>query len=225
VQHTETALTGLDAEPEPGALVLSLQNGVESEEAIERRLGLPPLLRATAYVGVELVRPGVIYHTSGGTIVVGERDDRRSERLDRLERVLREASIDVIVPPDIRRAKWQKLAWNASFNLVCALSGATIGTILDSPDARRLVEDAMAEVETVAKAEGVAFEVDYIPRVLRLAERLHRAVRPSTLQDRDKRRPLEHDALSGAVVRFGERHGIATPIARTLDRLATLVSG
>src|SRR6202008_3526150 len=102
------------------------QNGVESEEAIERLLGLPALLRATAYVGVELIRPGVIYHTSGGTIVVGELDDRRSSRLDRLERFLREASIDVIVPPDIRRAKWQKLAWNASFNLVCALSGATI---------------------------------------------------------------------------------------------------
>jgi len=225
VQHTETALAGLSAEIQSHALVLSLQNGVESEEAIERLLGLPELLRGTAYVGVELVSPGVIHHTSGGTIVVGEIDGRRSERLESLERLLRDAAIDVIVPPDIRRAKWQKLAWNASFNLVSALSGAPIGGILDSPEARRVIETVMAEVEAVAAAESVPFEVEYIPRVLKLAERLHRAVRPSTLQDRDKRKPLEHDALTGAVVRFGERHGIATPMSRTLDRLARLVSG
>ena len=223
-QHTDTALAGLGPELESGAIVISLQNGVESEDRIEQLLGVPPLLRATAYVGVELVRPGVVRHTSGGTIVVGEIDGRPSKRLERLERLLREAAIEVIVPPDILRAKWQKLAWNASFNLVCALSGATIGAILDNPEARGLVAQAMAEVEAVASAEGVAFEVEYVPRVLRLAERLHRAVRPSTLQDREKRRPLEHEALTGAVVRFGERHGIATPINRTLDRLARLVS-
>jgi 2-dehydropantoate 2-reductase len=223
-QHTDAALAGLAPELEPGATVISLQNGVESEDTIEQLLGMPPLLRATAYVGVELVRPGVVRHTSGGTIVVGETDGRRSKRLERLERLLGEAAIEVIVPPDILRAKWQKLAWNASFNLVCALSGATIGAILDDPEARGLVERAMAEVEAVSSAEGVAFEVDYVPRVLRLAERLHRGVRPSTLQDREKRKPLEHEALTGAVVRFGERHGIATPVNRTFDRLARLVS-
>jgi 2-dehydropantoate 2-reductase len=223
-RHTDTALAGLDGELESGAIVISLQNGVESEDKIEQLLGVPSLLRATAYVGVELVRPGVVRHTSGGTIVVGEVDGRRSERLERLERLLSEAAIEVVVPPDILRAKWQKLAWNASFNLVCALSGATIGAILDDPEARGLVEQTMAEVEAVASAEGVTFEVDYVPRVLRLADRLHRAVRPSTLQDREKRRPLEHEALTGAVVRLGERHGVATPINRTLDRLARLVS-
>jgi 2-dehydropantoate 2-reductase len=223
-QHTDVSLAGLGPELESGALVISLQNGVESEDRIERLLGVPALLRATAYVGVELVRPGVVRHTSGGTIVVGEIDGRRSQRLERLERLLCDAAIEVIVPPDILRAKWQKLAWNAAFNLVCALSGTTIGAILDDPEARGLVEQAMAEVEAVARAEGVAFEVDYVPRVLRLADRLHRAVRPSTLQDREKRKPLEHEALTGAVVRFGARHGIATPVNRTLDRLARLVS-
>ena len=224
VQHTEAALRDLATELATDALVLSLQNGVESEETIERLLGLPTLLRATAYIGVELVAPGVIYWTSGGTIVVGELDGHRSDRLERLERSLREASIDVMVPPDIRRAKWQKLAWNASFNLVSALSGATIGAVLDGAESRLLIEAVMAEVEVVARAEGVEFEREYIPRVLRNAERSLRAVRPSTLQDRDKRKPLEHDALSGAVLRYGTRHGIATPASATLDRLARLVS-
>jgi 2-dehydropantoate 2-reductase len=224
VQHTAAALASLASELEDRAVVVSLQNGVESEEAIERLLGLPPLLRATAYVGAELVRPGVVRYTSGGTIVAGEPDDAPSERLRRLERVLRDASIEMIVPPSIRRAKWQKLAWNASFNLVCALSGATIGAILDDDEARRLVAASMAEVEAVARAEGVPFEADYIPRVLRNADRNHRAVRPSTLQDRERGKELEHEALTGAVVRFGERHGVATPVNRTLDRLARLVS-
>ncbi|MBI2963766.1 MAG: 2-dehydropantoate 2-reductase [Deltaproteobacteria bacterium] len=225
VPDTASALGGVAAELAPRAIVLSLQNGIESEPTIERLLGLPPLLRALAYVGAELVAPGVVRHTSGGTIVVGEIGALRSERLERLRRWLEEASIEVVVAADILRAKWQKLAWNAAFNLVAALGGATIGAILDRPEARRVIAAAMAEVEAVARAEGVEFEPDYVHRVMSRADRDHRAVRPSTLQDRDRRKPLEHAALCGAVVRFAARHGIPTPVNETLDALARLASG
>lgn len=221
---TEAAIDGLRAELSATAIVLSLQNGVESEQLIERRLGIPPMLRATAYVGVELVSPGVVRHASGNTLVVGEADDRRSERLARVEETARGAGIDVVVPASIRRAKWQKLAWNASFNLVCALSGAPIGRVMDHHDSRALAIAAMREVEAVAAAEGAAFEPHHVDTMVRLAEDRHRSVRPSTMQDREKGRPLEHDAISGAVVRFGARHGVATPVAATLDALARLVS-
>jgi 2-dehydropantoate 2-reductase len=215
---------GLAAELAPGADVVSLQNGVESEPMIERLLGIPPILRAIAYVGAELVAPGVVRHASGGTIVVGELDDRRSERLERVEGALRDAGIDVVVPPSIQRAKWQKLAWNASFNLISALTGATIGGTLADPESRALVEATMREVEAVANAQGIEFDPDHVRRVMRHAERNLGFVRPSTLQDREKGKPLEHDALSGAVVRLGSKHGVATPVSRTLDALARLVS-
>jgi 2-dehydropantoate 2-reductase len=221
---TARAIEALGNELEPDSAVVSLQNGVESEPTIERLLDLPPMLRAIAYVGAELVAPGVVRHVSGGTIVIGEPDDRRSERLTRLERLLRDAAIDVVIPPNIRRAQWQKLAWNASFNLISALSGATIGGTLADPAARHLVEAAMREVEFVAGAQGIAFDPDHVRRMLQHAERNLGFVRPSTLQDREKRKPLEHDALSGAVVRFGRRHGVPTPIHQTLDALARLVS-
>jgi 2-dehydropantoate 2-reductase len=221
---TARAIETLGSELELEASVISLQNGVESEPAIERLLDLPPLIRAVAYVGAELVAPGVVRHVSGGTILIGEPDDRRSQRLERVERLLRDAAIDVVVPPSIQRAKWQKLAWNASFNLISALSGATIGGTLADPPARRLVEAAMREVESVAGAQGITFEPDHVRRMLRHAERNLGFVRPSTLQDREKGKPLEHDALSGAVVRFGQTHGVPTPIHQTLDALARLVS-
>jgi len=221
---TARAIETLGSELELEASVISLQNGVESEPTIERLLGLPPMIRAVAYVGAELVAPGVVRHVSGGTILIGEPDDRRSQRLERIERLLRDAAIDVVVPPSIQRAKWQKLAWNASFNLISALSGATIGGTLADPAARRLVEAAMREVESVAGAQGITFEPDHVRRMLRHAGRNLGFVRPSTLQDREKGKPLEHDALSGAVVRFGRRHGVPTPIHQTLDALARLVS-
>ena len=82
----------------------------------------------------------------------------------------------------------------------------------------------MREVERVADAQGIAFDADHIARILRHAERNLGFVRPSTLQDREKGKSLEHDALTGAVVRFGERLGVPTPIHRTLDALARLVS-
>lgn len=223
-QDTEAALRGLASELSGDSIVISLQNGVESEDLIERLLAIRSMLRATAHVGVELVAPGVVRHAIGNTLVLGEPDDRASDRLALLEATVRAASIEVVVPPSIRRAKWQKLAWNASFNLVCALSGATIGGVLDHPESRELAEAAMLEVEAVAAAEGAAFEPDHVPKMMRLAQECHRAIRPSTMQDREKGKPLEHDALSGAVVRFGTRHGIPTPVSGTLDALARMLS-
>src|SRR5262249_42202984 len=142
-------------------LVLSLQNGVESEELIERSLGIEPMVRGLSYVGVELVEPGTVRHSSGGTVVIGEPDDRSSSRLRALEELLRQASIEVVVAESIARAKWQKLAWNASFNIICALTGVTIGAALADSKSRWLVEAAMREVEAVAEAQGIAFDPDH----------------------------------------------------------------
>ncbi len=222
-QDTEAALEGLSGAIDADTAVVSLQNGVESEELIERLLRLEPMIRGLAYVGVELVAPGVVRHSSGGTILIGERDDHPTPRLERLERLLREAEVEVVVPQSIARAKWQKLAWNASFNVICALTGATIGGALASPEGRRLVEAAMGAVEAVARAQGIEFEPGHIPNMLRYAERIG-FVRPSTLQDREKGKPLEHDALTGSVVRFGASLGVPTPVNLTLDGLARLVS-
>jgi len=83
----------------------------------------------------------------------------------------------------------------------------------------------MREVEAVALAQGITFDTDHVTRVLRHAQRNLGFVRPSTLQDREKGKPLEHDALTGAVVRFGKRHGVPTPVCETLDTLARVVSG
>ena len=222
-KDTEAALEDLRGAVSASTLVLSLQNGVENEERIERSLGIEPMVRGLAYVGVELVEPGIVRHSSGGTVVIGEPDDRPSSRLRGLEVLLRQASIEVVVPESISRAKWQKLAWNASFNIICALTRVTIGAALADSKGRRLVELAMREVEAVAEAQGIAFDPDHIPRMLQYAEQIG-FVRPSTLQDREKRKPLEHEALTGAVVRFGERYGVPTPVNQTLDGLARLVS-
>lgn len=222
-QDTEAALEGLRSAIGVGALVVSLQNGVESEGLIERFLGIGPMLRGLAYVGVELVAPGTVHHSSGGTVLIGELDDRPSPRVRRLEQLLREASIEVVVPPNMARAKWQKLAWNAAFNVICALTGVTIGAALADPRSRRLVEAAMKEVEAVARAQDIEFDPDHVAAMLQHAERIG-FVRPSTLQDRERGKPLEHDALTGAVVRFAERLGVPTPVNCTLDALARLVS-
>ncbi len=223
-QDTAAALAGTRAELAPDAIVLSLQNGMDGEEGIETALEIPPILVSTAYVGVELVAPGVVRHASGNTLVIGERDDRRSARLDRLVASLEAAAIDVVVPKNIRLAKWQKLAWNASFNLICALSGATIGGVVAHPDSRALAIASMQEIAACAAAEGTPFEPDHVDKQIRLAEERHPAVRPSTMQDREKGKPLEHEALTGFVVRFGAEHGVPTPVSATLDALARLVS-
>ncbi|MEA2625201.1 MAG: 2-dehydropantoate 2-reductase [Candidatus Binatota bacterium] len=218
---TAAALEGLAGELAPDAIVLSLQNGVGAEERIAQLLGVGPLLHGLAYVSAELVDPAIVRHTNEGTIVVGEADGRRSPRLERLLTVLEGAGIRVRVPDDIARAKWQKLAWNASFNVICAITRKTASEVLASAGGRALVEDVMREVERVAASAGVVFEDDYVARVIALTERNLGNVRPSTLQDRDRGKPLENPALTGTVVRLGEHAGVATPVSATLDRIAT----
>ena len=224
VPQTAAALVGLAASLAPEPVVLSLQNGVESEETVARLLGLGPIPRAVAHVGAETEAPGRIRHASGGRIVFGEPDGNRSPRLDRVAALFDRAAIRYEIRDDMARVQWQKLAWNASFNLVCAISGRNVGTVLADPQARALVETAMTEIESVAAALGIPFEEDHRARVFRYTERELGEVRPSTLQDRDRGRPLEHDALTGAVLRAAERTGVPTPVCRSLDVLAALLS-
>jgi 2-dehydropantoate 2-reductase len=206
----------------PDTIVLSLQNGVENEGVLAAALGLPPLLVALTFIGVAMTAPGVVAYSGRGTILFGEPDGAGSARAGRVAAAFAAAGVPHQRRRDILVVAWEKLAWNAGFNAVTALTRTTVAEALARAGARALIVAAMQETDAVATALGIAVRRTRLARVLEDSASGLPDFRTSMLQDLLRGRRLEHDALSGAVVRAAARAGVAVPVNRML--LALLAS-
>jgi 2-dehydropantoate 2-reductase len=199
--------------------VLSLQNGVENEEILARVLGLPPLLLALTQIGSELIGPGEVRYFARGTIVFGEAGGEESQRVRDLAALFVRADVPHHVSRNIRVRLWDKLAWNASFNAVTTLTGQTVAEAIDDADTRQVIADTMAEVARVAAAQGIPCDPSRIPGVLTESRSGLGAFKTSMLQDRERGRRLEYDAINGAILRAADRVGAEAPLNRLLCTL------
>jgi len=201
----------------PDTVILSLQNGVENEEQLERALGRGNVMGGMAYIGVDVVSPGVVVHSVAGRLAFGERHGHRTPEAERLEQVFLEAEIQAELSINISVTLWDKLVWNAAFNAICTLSRSTVGEVLTHPQTRALVRGTMLEVIAVARAQGLALKESRADEHIESSQTLAMSVyAPSMANDLARGKRLEHDALNGAVVRFGERYGVPVPVNQTL---------
>lgn len=221
VKSCDTCIAAAQLRPvvQPDTIVLSLQNGVENEEILRRELALPEMLGGLTHIGAELIEPGVVRHQAGGRIIFGEFNGSESVRTRRLADLFRAAQIDAHVSRHISVMLWDKLAWNASFNAATAITGRTVGQLLDDADGRALVRAAMREVVDVARAVGVPLDPLRVDEEIARSAATMAGIRTSMLQDLERGKPLEHDAINGAVVRAAQRAGVPAPIHQTLVAL------
>ncbi len=207
-------------------LVMALQNGVESDEVLAARFGADRVVSAVVYVGATLEEPGFVRHVAAGTLVIGSTPGRTAgaaaSRVEHVREVLASTGLPVRIAPDIQRQRWHKLAWNASFNAISALTLRSTQDLLGNPRTRALLLGMMREVVAVANARGVALAEADIERLVEATEK-SASIRTSMLVDRERGRPLETDALVGVVVRTGKEVGVPTPIAEVLYALLTAV--
>jgi 2-dehydropantoate 2-reductase len=208
----------------PETIVLSLQNGVENESLLASILRVPPLLGAMTHVSAELVAPGVVRHTAEGAIFFGELDGHESARTRTLVALFEGAGVRYRLSHDILIRLWDKLAWNAAHNAVTALTRTSAGDAARHPLAGAIIRDAMHEVGAVARAQGIALDPERVERTLAYSRANMQTVRTSMLQDVERGRRLEHEALNGAVVRLGAAVGVATPVNRVLHGLLAALS-
>lgn len=217
--HTLTAAHALAAALEPHTPVLSLQNGVENVGRLGSVLGAERVLGGIAFVGLRVREPGVVDHEAEGWVRMGD-PAGPTERARRVHELL-SPSWDVALSADIVRDQWHKLLWNAGFNAICAVTGATAGEALETPGSRALVRAAMEEVVAVAACHGVALTPADVDEMAAPNEQL-RDYRPSTAHDLDAGKQLERDALCGFLAREGARLGVPTPVNAVLDGLLAL---
>jgi 2-dehydropantoate 2-reductase len=225
VKSYDTDAAAAALRPAVGAdtIVLSLQNGIENEARLAAALGLPPLLGGLTHIGAELVAPGVVHLDSGGRIIFGEPGGAFTPRVGRLQALFGAAGIDHRASRHIAVMQWDKLAWNAAFNAATAITRRTVGALLTDADGHALVRAAMLEVVAVAQASGVPLETARVDEALRHSAGELAPLKTSMLQDRQRGRRLEYDALNGAVLRAAARHGVAVPVNRVLHDLLAVI--
>lgn len=181
-------------------------------------LGPERVIGSVVYPSGEIIEPGVIRHVGGQRLIVGEPDGSKSERIVALSEILRGAGFKTPVSSKIRDDIWLKLLGNVSFNPVSVLTHATLEQIACDEAARGVIRQMMTEAKEVARALDVKIRVGIDTRI-GWAESVgpHKT---SMLQDLERGRPMELDALVAAVQEMGRLVKVPTP---TLDVVLALV--
>jgi 2-dehydropantoate 2-reductase len=175
-----------------------------------RHIGPERVIGCVVYPAAEVTAPGEIRHVENDRFSLGEPDDSRSERVLALSRTLAKAGFKAPVKTDIRTEIWVKLWGNVAFNPISALTGGTLKSICEDPMTRATARSVMAEAEAIANKLGVTMPLAVDKRIDGAA-----AVgehKTSMLQDFERGRPVELDAVVGAVAELGRLVGQPTPM-------------
>jgi 2-dehydropantoate 2-reductase len=176
------------------------------------------IVGCVVHLAAEVRAPGVVQHTNGRRLILGEPAGGTSERLDRICGALAGAGFDIVHSTDIRVDVWTKLIGNLSFNPIAALTGYLMDEIVADDDVLAVIRTMMIEAMRVAERCGVRIEMTPDERI-GLARQLG-AAKISMLQDLEQRRPLELAAIVGAVIELAERARVDVPTIRHVHALA-----
>jgi 2-dehydropantoate 2-reductase len=189
--------------------------------AVAAVIGSRRVVGALAYFATEIVEPGVILHVEGNRISLGEPDGGRSERCRAIAEILIAAGFRCPISTRIRQEIWVKLLGNVAFNPISALTRATLTEMARHPDVSALVRRVMAETEAVAGRLGVEMPISIDQRIAGAAK--VGAHRTSMLQDLEAGRPMELDAVVGAVLEIGARLGVSMPATQAVHACTKLL--
>jgi 2-dehydropantoate 2-reductase len=226
VKTTDNAPTARAIAPllAKGALVLSMQNGVDNAEQIRAAAAIEAL-PSVVYVAASVPEAGRVKHVGRGDLVVGP----KNPQTERIAALFSRAHIPCRISENIEGELWTKLVWNCALNAVSALGRAKYGHIAGSADAWKVVETAVYEVLAVARAAGIDPPGLEDPGAAlagawKIATQMAEAL-SSTAQDMNRGKRTEIDSLNGYVWRRGAELGVPTPVNQALYALVKLAEG
>ncbi len=197
--------------------VLCLQNGIDSYQAVAQAVA--PVVRSkkvlpgAAYIEASLAGPGVVRQSGQVVrIVFGELDGSDSDRGQLILQVLEQSGIPAQFTQDIQQTLWTKFLFIATMAGVTTLSRETMAQLMPRPESRQAIIDCMQEIEAVARALGVNLAEDVVSSTISYIEGSLEQMHASMHADVVAGRPLELEALNGAVVRAGRVAQVPTPI-------------
>src|SRR5271166_498454 len=197
--------------------VLTIQNGLGSAETVAGIVGDQRVAVGIASgFGASRVAPGHVHHNAMRAMRFGAYSSLPLARVESIARAWTEAGFDAAAVDDIAAMQWEKLICNVAYSAPCALTGLTVGQVMDDPEMGPVSRAAATEAWAVAKASGIAIAVaDASAHVRAFGAQLPDA-KPSALLDHEARRVSEIDVINGAVPRQGARVGVEAPVNATL---------
>jgi 2-dehydropantoate 2-reductase len=187
---------------------------VDPDGAIARAIAAPHVVGCVVHASCSVDAPGVIRHHFGDGLIVGEPSGQASARVQALHALLQQAGFNATLSPQIQKDIWYKLWGNMTVNPVSAITGATTDQILDDELVRGFISSVMLEAKAIGERIGIPIEQN--PEDRHAVTRKLGAFRTSMLQDVQARKPIELDALVGAVRELGQMTGVATPFTDAL---------
>jgi len=227
LRDTESAARAILPVLKDGTGVISLQNGVQKDDMLAPIVGREHLIGGAAYIGVSVVRPGVIRKAGAmERLVFGEFDNKVSGRARTFLDACKAGDLKAEISTDIKVELWQKFVQLVAMSSVTAAMRSTIGPIRANPLTRQFAYDIMKEVVAVGRAHGVALAEDFADKRIAGVDGMAPEVQASMALDLQLGRPLELPWLAGAVVDMGAQKGVPTPCCRAVrDILALYVDG
>lgn len=195
----------------PHTGVLSIQNGVDNEEKLERVLGAGHVLGGAVRVFATIEAPGVIAHTFGGHLIFGEMDGRETERARAVLAACRKASIPAELVADVTRALWEKYVFLTTHAGLTALTRCPAGVLRALPEVRELYRRTVTELLAIGRAAGAAVDTGLLEQGMKFLDTVASNAYSSLHHDLTHGKRLELDALHGHAVRLAERHRVAAP--------------
>ena len=180
------------------------------------------VLGSIVYFATDIIEPGVVRHTEGNRISLGEPDGTRSDRSRQIAEALIAAGLRCPVTTRIRQEIWVKILGNVAFNPISALTGATLAKMARDPDVNALVRRIMEETIAVGAKLGLEVPITIDQRIAG-AEKVGEH-KTSMLQDLEAGRPIELEAVVGAVVELGDRLNVPMPHTRAVYACTKLLA-
>jgi len=205
----------------PDTVVITLQNGVDAVDMVATHVGDDHVAGGAAYIVVVVDRPGHLRHTAGQSLVFGERDGRRSDRLVAFEEAGKRAGFGAHASVQVDVDLWIKFVRLSAWSGVTAATRSPMGVIRDHPALFEMMIKATDEAIAAGRARGIAFPADIVESTLAMIPNFPSSSKSSMLEDLERGRRLELPWLSGAVVRIGREVGVPTPIHQFITTILT----
>lgn len=201
--------------------VLSLQNGLGTADMLSEFLPVARIMVGVTMMPVDKIAPGVVRKTGDGPTWFYSVQDVDLEIHHQILEAFSKTNLHIELDKNIHKRIWEKVAFNAGMNALCALAHGTPGNIGASTEAMELVKAVAREVSVVGESNGVNISLESVFATIEFACSQHKDHKPSMLQDLLSGHRTEVEALNGAVVKYAHKTNTDAPLNKTL---ATLVS-
>jgi 2-dehydropantoate 2-reductase len=219
----EEVMGQLDPVMTDQTVILTLQNGVDTEDRLIARLRRDCVVGGVAFIYSKIAAPGIIDHYKKGAVAIGEMMGHKSPRLWAIAEIFKQAGIPCQLADDIRRSKWEKMCWNCVFNPLTVIIDDKVAKALDHPEMLRVIDQIVGEVAAVAAGVKVPLASDMAEKVVRWTQEI-RDIHTSMYDDWKAGRPTEIDYLNGYVAKLGRELGIPTPLNDALTAMVKTIT-